>query len=53
MTRPIIEALYYFSALAMPPWFDWQVIYVMRARAYFECNEQAGFVGWPWRWKLS
>jgi len=32
----LLDGLYYYSALLMPLWFQWQWNYVMTARFYFE-----------------
>ena len=32
----LLDELYYYSALLMPLWFQWQWQYVMTARFYFE-----------------
>jgi hypothetical protein len=45
--RNIASRFYYLSALAMPLWFQWQIVYVMRCRFYME---QRTPESWPWAW---
>ena len=53
MTRKLIEAIYYHTALRMPHRWAWCCVFQMRARAYFEVAETPGFTGWPWRWSAD
>jgi hypothetical protein len=46
----IADWLYHKSALWMPLRWDWQYVYVMRSRGYFEVHTDDS---WPWRWKTG
>lgn len=40
MMRNLFDAAYYWTAMHMPLWWDWQFQFVMNARAYFEVREE-------------
>jgi len=51
--RRAINEIYYISARFMPLHWEWQWLYTMRARVYFENFDEPDFSGWPWAWRLS
>lgn len=51
--RTLVDAVYFFTALHMPIWWQWQGVYVMRARFYFEARDAGILTGWPWAWNVQ
>lgn len=49
--RSAIDQIYYWSAMLMPTRFG--MVYIMRARFYFEAKDSGILVGWPWRWSIK